>query len=310
MSTLTTRLGLTKPAGTENLSRSIINTNWDAIDAAVSSTVCTSSTRPGSPFDGQVIKETDTGRAYIWMDSVSQWRQIPVASADMLSALGYALGSSTTNAIYAKVSGDSQNRWMMDASGLMLWGSGSAAGDTNLYRSAANTLKTDDSFVVGGAMTVTGSFQAGVYTCRLGHSTTQSLSNGVSTAVTFNTEHWDNDTMHNGTNPTRITFTHAGLYYFQFGGLLDSGFSDYTRAYAVIKLNGTDIVSPRQDHRIASMTGPSVQASGVWPFTAGQYIEAYVIQNNGASAARNISIGTNESPEFMAVSLGTYLTPT
>ena len=28
--------------------------------------VCTSTTRPASPFDGQVIYETDTDRAMVW----------------------------------------------------------------------------------------------------------------------------------------------------------------------------------------------------------------------------------------------------
>lgn len=37
--------------------------------------------------------------------------------------------------------------------GTMQWGSGSAARDTNLYRSAANTLKTDDSLIVAGTIT-------------------------------------------------------------------------------------------------------------------------------------------------------------
>jgi hypothetical protein len=35
----------------------------------------------------------------------------------------------------------------MDAGGKITWGSGSASGDVTLYRSAANTLKTDDTLV-------------------------------------------------------------------------------------------------------------------------------------------------------------------
>lgn len=38
-----------------------------------------------------------------------------------------------------------------------------ASADTNLYRSAPDTLKTDDSFVVGGSLTVSGTFSAGTF---------------------------------------------------------------------------------------------------------------------------------------------------
>lgn len=61
MATFTTRLGLRKPAGTELVNVvTDINDNLDDLDSVVSSTVCTSGTRPASPFQGQVIFETDT----------------------------------------------------------------------------------------------------------------------------------------------------------------------------------------------------------------------------------------------------------
>jgi hypothetical protein len=44
----------------------------------------------------------------------------------------------------------------MVTDGSMRWGSGSGAIDTTLYRSAADTLKTDDSFVVGAGLSVVG----------------------------------------------------------------------------------------------------------------------------------------------------------
>lgn len=51
-----------------------------------------------------------------------------------------------------KASGDTQQRLIVKNNGNMEWGSGSAAQDTNLYRSAANVLKTDDLFVGGGGL--------------------------------------------------------------------------------------------------------------------------------------------------------------
>lgn len=61
-----------------------------------------------------------------------------------------AVGTSTF--LSSRITTDSQYRFLVDASGKMLWGSGSAGGDTNLYRSAANTLKTDDGLDVLGPL--------------------------------------------------------------------------------------------------------------------------------------------------------------
>jgi hypothetical protein len=44
----------------------------------------------------------------------------------------------------------------IDAGGKINWSSGSATADTNLYRSAANVLKTDDSFDVASNLTISG----------------------------------------------------------------------------------------------------------------------------------------------------------
>lgn len=53
----------------------------------------------------------------------------------------------STLAFHAGVQGDVVNdRFTINQSGVMGWGSGAVATDTNLYRSAADTLKTDDAF--------------------------------------------------------------------------------------------------------------------------------------------------------------------
>ena len=53
-------------------------------------------------------------------------------------------------------SSDTGSRWYMTAGGVATWGDGAGAMDVNLYRSAADTLKTDDSFQVAGGLAVTG----------------------------------------------------------------------------------------------------------------------------------------------------------
>lgn len=57
--------------------------------------------------------------------------------------------TSASRVIQAGISTDTTQRFSMEASGKMEWGAGGAsARDTNLYRSAANVLKTDDSLEV------------------------------------------------------------------------------------------------------------------------------------------------------------------
>ena len=49
------------------------------------------------------------------------------------------LSAASSQAVGVKVDGDSEPRVKIDAGGKITWGSGSTAGDVNLYRSAANT---------------------------------------------------------------------------------------------------------------------------------------------------------------------------
>tara|TARA_B110001454_G_C12645335_1_gene403021 strand:- start:366 stop:812 length:447 start_codon:yes stop_codon:yes gene_type:complete len=61
------------------------------------------------------------------------------------------LAAASSQAVGVKVDGDSEPRVRIDAGGKITWGSGDAAGDVTLYRSAANTLKTDDALDASAA---------------------------------------------------------------------------------------------------------------------------------------------------------------
>lgn len=65
---------------------------------------------------------------------------------ERIKARKFSTAAST--AVDIGVDGDSQSRLAIDAGGKLIWGSGSLTGDVNLYRHAANTLKTDDTLVV------------------------------------------------------------------------------------------------------------------------------------------------------------------
>lgn len=75
----------------------------------------------------------------------------PHASAEGLLA---QLGNAAGGAFMACMSADTAYRWYVAANGVMYFGAGgSTAVDTNLYRSAADTLRTDDSFIAGSGLT-------------------------------------------------------------------------------------------------------------------------------------------------------------
>lgn len=152
----TSRLGLVKPnPGTGELVNvaTQINASYDKIDAAIGAAPCTSTTRPVSPFDGQLIRETDTGRVYV--RSSGAWLRIVTSSGDsnlILTAgeLNVNRPLATDTAVYAGVNGDSVGRFIVRADGQMQWGPGNAGRDVTLYRDSASVLKTDDTFVSSG----------------------------------------------------------------------------------------------------------------------------------------------------------------
>lgn len=72
MATNTTRLGLIKPDFVDVVDVTDLNSNADDIDAAVGAAIVTSSTRPATPWAGQIIFETDTLTPYVWDGSAWQ----------------------------------------------------------------------------------------------------------------------------------------------------------------------------------------------------------------------------------------------
>jgi hypothetical protein len=70
MSTLTARLGLIKQAGGDFISVAQLNTALDTIDQNIGLRICTSGTRPNTPYLGQTIYETDTKSTYFWNNTI------------------------------------------------------------------------------------------------------------------------------------------------------------------------------------------------------------------------------------------------
>jgi hypothetical protein len=160
--------------------------NWDKVDTAVGYQVVTSSTRPATPYPGKPITESDTTyRTYFSNGTApasASWVEIPNSSATFNNNLKLASGkqininasgssatiavvnaATTTDLLSARVTGDTQDRFEIETDGTLNWGPGASGTlDTNLYRSAANTLRTSDNLtvdlnlLVSGTLTVTG----------------------------------------------------------------------------------------------------------------------------------------------------------
>lgn len=79
-----------------------------------------------------------------------------LTAEDIGLGAGVTVASASTTAISTDVTGDTQKRLIIRGDGQLVLGSGSATGDTNLYRDSANVLKTDDALVVAGTLGVTG----------------------------------------------------------------------------------------------------------------------------------------------------------
>lgn len=71
---------------------------------------------------------------------------LPTSGGTLTGAALITRAAASDTALHADVSGDSVRRVLVRADGRIEWGSGSAARDTALYRSAADSLKTDDDF--------------------------------------------------------------------------------------------------------------------------------------------------------------------
>jgi hypothetical protein len=81
------------------------------------------------------------------MSNLSLSGTLDVAGVTSLTnQINVTRAAADNDAFLTKVTGDTFNRFLIEADGGMFWGSGSAARDVNLYRSSSTTLRTDDAF--------------------------------------------------------------------------------------------------------------------------------------------------------------------
>jgi len=167
MSSTTPRVSLYKPAGGENVNVTTdINNNLDKLDTNLNFRVAANTTARNaiSPFwEGLNVRDTDSGKLWVSNGSApisASWDQIVTANT-FTTAVNIATSATGNNGIVFKTNGDAADRFRVRGDGQMVFGGGTTSPDTNLYRSAADTLKTDDTFVAGTALTSNGDVNVG-----------------------------------------------------------------------------------------------------------------------------------------------------
>ena len=145
---------------------------------------------------------------------------------------------------------------------------------------------------------------AGTQGCRVTRNAVQSIPHVTFTPVSFNTEVFDNNAMHdNGVNPTRVTVNVPGIY--QVGGNIEmEAGNDYTRVIMRILLNGMTVIAFNAAAGTVQNVAQRFALNTTYEFAAGDYVELQIHHTNGAAVARNVLASTQYSPEFWAVRIG------
>lgn len=130
--------------------------------------------------------------------------------------------------------------------------------------------------------------------CRVRNSAAILIANSTETALDFDTERWDNDAMHGGVNPSRLTAPEDGVYAI-VAHVAFAPNATGTREVK-IRLNGTTCIG--SDCRPAVTTGNETRFSvpTQWKLAAGEWVDVAVFQSSGGNL--NVQAGASYSPEF------------
>lgn len=136
--------------------------------------------------------------------------------------------------------------------------------------------------------------------CRVTKAATQTITTATDTALLFDTERYDTDTMHSTvSNTSRITFNTAGLYI--VGACIRWQASATGWRALSLRINGaTNIGTNLAD--VDSVIQHQQSVTAVWKFSATQYVEAVVHHTNGADL--NCEKAADYAPEFWATWIG------
>ncbi len=137
-------------------------------------------------------------------------------------------------------------------------------------------------------------------TARVYNNAAISITNATETALTFNSERYDTDGIHDtGINTGRLTCQTAGKYHI-YANLQFAQNTTGVR-YAYLRLNGTTKIAVQRMPNDAGVAINGVNAgsfciSTTYQLAAADYVEVVVYQNS--TVALNVESDGNWSPEF------------
>lgn len=178
-----------------------------------------------------------------------------------------------------RIAGDTDNNLLYVDAGLDAIGMGGAAeSGYKLKVHGKVNLTTGNTYDINGSPHTHNGQNARVY-----HNTTQAVNTSTHTALTFNSERYDTDTVHDtSTNPTRLTCKTPGKYDIKGAVSFPDNATGVRMAY--IRLNGTKILGVAE---FMAVTTPSVATActlaGSWDMALNDYVELVVWQNSGST---------------------------
>jgi hypothetical protein len=135
--------------------------------------------------------------------------------------------------------------------------------------------------------------------CRAYNSAAILVATATSTALTFNSERFDNAGMHSTvSNTSRITVPAGGAGQYLFGGSVAFAGNATGQRVIEIMVNGTTLIT-RKTALGLSADECGMETVTMYPMAVGDYVELRVYQNSGGNL--NVVVGGAYSPEFWAM---------
>lgn len=154
MPDLTSRLALKKPRGgssgsapAEQVDIDVINGNMDALDKAVGALQVASTSLPATPFDGQFVRETDTGDLLVYSSTAAAWRAVSTGTPRTVMTTTQTLATVSNNGTVQNASQPAAFNWNREQKvfvslTMSASAAGNAAGFIYLQLNGVNLLPT------------------------------------------------------------------------------------------------------------------------------------------------------------------------
>jgi hypothetical protein len=145
------------------------------------------------------------------------------------------------------------------------------------------TYQASSSKWINATPTGGGGTSGSVPSCKVFKSAAQSLPNNGYTVLTFDSERWDTDTIHDTvTNNSRLTCHTAGRYLIDFTVEFAANGSGYRQSF--MQVNGTALgVSVTTNPTTVGGIITSNPAAQVWPLNVSDYVELVAFQSSGGA---------------------------